>query len=156
MKTSSYLLFAGLMVVGLLLTAGPASATWPDAMAHNDIASGSTSSSPGQCTLHMIDPTNLGTPNPVWFKLCVANSGATEWSLEIRKDVSPFPLVTGCSWSRRSISQSTFSCSITTAGKYRANIVYYVNGNPFPHTDKVFVRLSFRSSTGQTGHDRGF
>ena len=136
MKTSSYLLFAGLMVVALLLTAGPASA-WDDVMAHNDFGSGTASL--GNCTLHMPVQQNLG-PNPVTFKLCIANSGATEWSLEIRKDVSPYPLVTGCSWSRRAVTQSTFQCNITTTGKYRANIVYYVSGNACPHTDRVFVR----------------
>jgi hypothetical protein len=137
MKTSSYLSFAGLMVVGVLLTTSCASAQFSDAMAHND--SGSGTATLGNCTLHMPSQQYL-KPNPVTFKLCVGYSGATEWSLEIRKNTSPYQLVTGCSWSRRSVSQSTFQCNITQTGNYRANIMYYVNGNPFPHTDKVFVR----------------
>jgi hypothetical protein len=109
-------------------------------MPHNDINSGSTSSSSPLCTSHMVDPTNLGTPNPVVFKLCTVTSGATDWSLEIRKDVSPYPLVTGCSWPKRAVAQSTFSCSITQTGPYRAIIKYWVNSSSFTHIDKRFVR----------------
>ena len=51
MKTSSYLLFAGQMVVGLLFMTSCASAQFGDSMAHN--ASGSGTASLGNCTLHM-------------------------------------------------------------------------------------------------------
>lgn len=136
MKTSSYLLFAGLMVVGLLLTAGPASA-WDDAMAHNDFGSGTASL--GNCTSHMPPQQNLGS-NPVTFKLCGANSGATDWSLEIRRNVSPYPLVAGCSWAKRPVAQSTFPCSVIQVGEYRAIIKYWVNSTSFPHTEVKFVR----------------
>lgn len=137
MKTSSPHLFASLMVTGLLLTTNYAAAQWGDAMVHNDFGSGTVSL--GNCTSHMPGLQNLRL-NPVTFKLCGANSGATEWSLEIRKDVSPYRLVTGCSWSRRPVSQSTFSCPITEAGNYRANITYWVSNSLFGHMDRKFVR----------------
>src|SRR5262245_53312932 len=111
---------------------------WSDTMPHHAVGSGTASSS---CSSHSVDPTNLG-PNNVTFKICKAASGATEWAAEIRKDVSPYPLVTGCVLSRRAVSgtEATFSCSVPTAGNYRGIIYYWVGTSAFSHLDKKFVR----------------
>ena len=148
MKTGTYFLVASLMLLGgLLLTANPTLAAWADpSMPYNNQDSGSTSTSPGLCsdTSHMDDPTQLGSPVPV-FKLCKANSGATQWYLEIKKDFAPFLLV--CSWPMVNVAdQSTFSspsCTIPTTGYYRAIIWYGVNNDgttPKSHIDRKFHR----------------
>lgn len=143
MKTSTYLLCAGLMVVGLLVTVGPASA-WPDTMPHHDFDSGSILDSSGQCSSHMPDPKNLGTPasSTLTFKLCKASSGASEWSTEIRSDVFPYQLVSPvCSFARVTIATNTFHCSVPNPGNYRSTIKYWVTNSPFAgHADRKFTR----------------
>ena len=148
MKRCTYLLFPGLIVVGLFLTANPALAQVSlskDGMPHNDYDSGSTSTSPGQCIYHMTDPRQLGAPTPV-FKLCANNSGASSWSFELRSDISPYPLVSGCSWGSVAVDASgkgnfsSASCTVPTPGYYRGIIRYTVNGSPFSHTDRRFHR----------------
>jgi hypothetical protein len=150
MKTGTHFILTTLVLVGVLLTASPGLALPNDGMPHNDINSGNTSTSPGQCTSHMSDPTQLGAPVPV-FKLCHNNSGTQLWSLEIRSDVSPNLLVSGCSWGTGQtptigVSTTTFSspsCTIPTSGYYRAIIKYCVTnpcGSVGSHTDRRFHR----------------
>ena len=137
MKTRAYLLFACLMLIGLLITAGPVSA-WPDTMPHHDSDSGSDVNAIGVCTTHMPDPKSLGS-NP-WFKLCKASSGATKWSHEIRGDVFPYTLVsTQCSFSQVAISTSKFNCSVPDSGDYRSTIKYWVGNSMYAgHADRTF------------------
>ena len=110
MKKRLSFLIPALVVYGLLLLPFTVYA-WPDAMPHHAIGSGTASSNCGGS--HLVDPTNLG-PNNVTFRICKAASGATEWSAEIRKDVSPYPLVAGCVLSRRAVTgtEATFTCSV--------------------------------------------
>jgi hypothetical protein len=137
MKKGLLFLIPALAFCGLLLLTFT-NDVWSDTMPHHAAGSGTASSS---CGSHLADPTNLG-PNNVTFKICKAASGATEWAAEIRKDVSPYPLVTGCVLSRRAVSgtEATFSCSVPTAGNYRGIIYYWVGTSAFSHLDKKFVR----------------
>ena len=137
MKRGQFDLIFSLVLFALLMVDVPTYA-WSDTMPHHANGSGTASSS---CSSHMSDPTNLG-PNNVTFRICKAASGATEWAAEIRKDVSPYPLVTGCVLSRRAVSgtEVTFTCSVPTAGNYRGIVYYWVGTSPFTHLDKKFVR----------------
>jgi hypothetical protein len=93
----------------------------------------------------MPDPQSL-SGNPVSFKLCVGNSGATDWSLEIRSNTSPFPLITGCSWAKVTVATDTFSANascnsnLSQNGYYRAIVKYWVGSTGNTHVDKTFKR----------------
>ena len=148
MKTSTYLLCAGLMVVGLLVTVGPASA-WPDVMAHHDFDSGSPTNALGLCKYHMANPTNLVadlTTGLTWFKLCKADSGATDFFTELRKNTFPYALATpSCSLAKTSIPEGSlglkFSCPLPTQGTYRSTIKYWVGNSGYAgHADYIFVK----------------
>jgi len=136
-RSGMYFLTISLLLVSLLPLNNSALA-WPDTMAHHD--SGSGTASLGSCNSDMDDPNNL-RPNPVTFKLCVGLSGATHWSHEIRGDVFPYPLVSGCSFGKVGVAQSTFQCNVSTPGNYRSTVKYWVNSTPYPgHADRKFVR----------------
>ena len=128
----AYFFVSGLMFGSLLLQYDPASA-WIDTMPHYGVS---------RCGSHMINPTQLGPP-PQTFNLCVANSGATEWSAEIKKD-SPYELVPGCSLARRYTNGANFTwstCSVTQTGNYRGTLKYWVGSSQLTSDpDKKFVK----------------
>jgi len=112
-----------LMVVGLLLTAGPASAWGDTSMPHfgRDVA----------CSDHMVNPTSLGSPGLKTFYLCKLNSGATQWSFTIvRNSVPP---VNVCTMSYRDATATlAYQCpNSLNSGSYKGTISYYINGSPF-------------------------
>ena len=132
-----YFFVSGLMLGSLLLQYDTASAL-DSTMAHHDKGSGTTT--PSGCVSDMTDPTQLGA-QPQTFRLCVFNSGATDWSAEIRKDSYPYQLVSGCSMAKVSVAiQTSFSCSVITPGSYRGLFTYWVGTTQKGHTDRKFVR----------------
>lgn len=131
MKASTYLLSAGLMVVGLLLTADPSSAQWSDSMPHY----GSDSS----CTAHMVKGTHLGTNYT--FTMCRALSSADTWGASIIKNgTTP---TTICFVDLHQVPTSgvdSVPCSPIPSGVYTAVITYTVPGDStkYNHTDQYY------------------
>jgi hypothetical protein len=133
-----YFFVSGLMLGSLLLQYDSALAL-DSTMAHHDKGSGTTS--PSGCVSDMTDPTQLSTTLPQTFRLCAFNSGATDWSAEIRKDSYPYALVTGCSMAKVKVAiQNSFSCSVITPGSYRGLFTYWIGTTQKGHTDRKFVR----------------
>jgi len=122
MKTSSYLLLAGLMG-GLLVLSNPAFAAFPnDAMPHFGKDSA--------CSDHLVDSTSIvaAPPSQTMF-MCARSSGATTWSATIVKVA--VPPVTVCTRSSVSVSTTSFQCNITANGSYRGTISYCVGSSCF-------------------------
>ncbi len=130
MKAGSYFLVATLIVVGLFLTASPASA-WNDAMPHYGN---------GGCSSHMLNPTHVGHAS-FRFYLCKASSQATSWTAYLTNKQSGITL-SGCGVTSITVPDngiSTFDCTVPT-GVYTATISYTVPGSsPFPHVDVYYV-----------------
>jgi hypothetical protein len=74
MRSGTYFLIASLMLVGLLLAAGPAAA-WSGTDAHY-----ATDSS---CNIHVTTPTQTFQGGSFTFNLCQANSQATKWRVQM-------------------------------------------------------------------------
>lgn len=128
MKTSTYLLLTSLMVVGLLLNAGPALA-WPsDNMPHV----GQTSA----CIAHLPSGTHLGATYT--FRLCVGNSQATTWSATvIRQNGTP---LTGCGLDNQPVSVNNFTCTGIPTGVYSVTVRYKVGTSDGPaHSECWYV-----------------
>lgn len=128
MKACRYLLFAGLMVVGLLFYADPALA-WNDTMPHFGN---------GGCSSHMVNPTHVGTSSYTFY-MCVANSQADTWTAYLTNKVTGVRL-TNCGLPLQAVNgDATFQCTVPS-GIYTATISYTVPGSsPFPHTDAYYV-----------------
>ena len=118
MKASTYLVVAGLMVVGVLSISSPASA-WSDTMAHY----GSSSA----CSGHMVNPTHTGGTTYT-FTLCVANSQATSWSASLINSQT-FVAIPNCGLTNAPVATKQFTCTGMPAGSYIARVKYYVPGD---------------------------
>lgn len=132
MKIGSSFLIATLMVVGLLVTAGPASA-WSDSMPHYGDSTCTTHMPPGSSGQH------LGTSYT--FTMCRANSTADTWGASIIK--KGITSTTICSVAMHSVPVNgidSFPCSPIPTGVYTAVIQYTVPGDqtPYTHTDGYY------------------
>jgi hypothetical protein len=143
-RFSEYFYVSVLMLGSLLLQYDPASAGFSDTMVHHGNGSGTPSSG---CVSHMADPTTVSPTNPATFKICKANSSATEWAVEIRRNSSPYLLVTGCSVTRSDVPQNppfhlTWSCTLPQSGiYYRGTITYWVGTTMYVSAiDKRFFK----------------
>jgi hypothetical protein len=131
MKASTYLLLAGLMVVGFLLSAGPVSA-WPDStMPHYGKSQTDCSQD------HMVSGTHVGTSYT--FVLCKANSTADKWGASITKKNGP----TICSLAMEPVPSSGYKlvrCTSIPTGIYTTTIWYTVPGDAtqYSQTDQYW------------------
>ena len=125
MRKGSYFLVATLMVVGLLLTAGTASA-WPNStMPHFGKSQTDCSED------HMIPGTHVGASYT--FVLCKANSQANTWGASIKKIGGS----TVCSLSMQAVpadGKKLLPCSGIPTGTYTATIWYTVPGDSTEYT----------------------
>ena len=140
-RFETYFLAISLTLGGLLLQYDPASAQFSDTMIHHGNGSGTVSSG---CVSHMTDPTTV-SPNPVTFRICKATSGATEWAAEIRRNSTPYLLVSGCSVARRLTNNDSFftwSCNLPQSGiYYRGTLTYWVGTTMYvADIDKRFFK----------------
>jgi hypothetical protein len=123
MKVSSYVFFASLMIVALLLPANPTPAAW-DGVNNSMPHFGSNST----CGDHLASSTSDPAPQTMW--LCKRSSGATTWAATIAK--TTWPPATVCSLSSTTVPPSGISsmgCNITTPGTYKGTITYCVGGS---------------------------
>jgi len=122
MKAIRYLFLTALFGLGVLVTNGPAFAWTDTSMPHF--------SKDANCSDHLIDPTHVGNPpRTVSMKMCPLNSGATTWSATIVKIA--IPPVNVCTFPSTSVANSTFNCTLNTAGSYKGTITYCVGGSCF-------------------------
>lgn len=134
MKAGNCFLVATLMVVGLLLTVGTASA-WPDSVMPH-YGKGQTDCSQG----HMINGTHIGASYT--FVMCKANSQANTWGASIKKIGGP----TVCSLPMQAVpagGKKLLLCNaIPTPGTYTATIWYTVpgDGTQYSQTDQYYLR----------------
>jgi len=132
MKISVYHFFPGLMAVGLLLTADPASA-WPDnTMPHYGKTQNNCAND------HMISGTHVGASYT--FTMCKANSQASIWGASIKRVGGP----TVCSAPMQAVPGNgtrTFLCSSIPAGTYTATIWYTVPNDltQYSQTDQFYL-----------------
>lgn len=134
MKISTFLLFAGVMAVGLLLSAGHASA-WPDStMPH--YAKGEVDCSQD----HMVNPTGVGADNSYTFVMCKANSSANKMAASIKRVGGPVI----CSTSLTDVPASGYiqvPCNSFSAGYYYTATIWYTVPNDqtqYSQTDQYY------------------
>ena len=82
----------------------------------------------GGCSEHMDDPTPIGN-SPQTFTLCALQSGATEWSADIKKVAAPYTSV--CSKPRGPVTggQGNFTCNITATGSFKGQVNWWVGSS---------------------------
>jgi hypothetical protein len=129
MKTSTYVLFAGLLG-GLLLLNDSAFPQFPnDQMPHFGNSN---------CSAHLVDPTPLGAA-PQTMRMCAQSSGATTWSATIVR--MAIPPVTVCTRSSVPVTTTSFQCNITAPGSYKGTITYCIGSSCFNgHPDFKWTR----------------
>lgn len=118
MKTGTYFLLAILMLVGLLLGAGPAAA-WSDTNAH--AATNNT------CVNHV--PSIIYGRAGYTFTFCKAGSAATSWMAEIRN--SSNYLITTCApnptvWTPLPPNDTKITCTSLPVGTIKTKVFWYV------------------------------
>lgn len=126
MKAAHFLL-AILMLVGLLLSAGPAAA-FSDTNAHAYTSS--------TCGTHV--PSVISGRNGYIFYFCRAGSAATSWKAEIlNSSNNPIPACTPApSWANLPPNVRAITCSSLPLGTIKTKVSWYVGGSPLmehPH-----------------------
>jgi hypothetical protein len=83
----------------------------------------------GECIEHMDDPTPIGNA-PQTFTLCARQSGATEWSADIKKVAAPYTSV--CSQPKVTVpveKRLNFTCNITATGSFKGQVNWWVGSS---------------------------